>query len=580
MTATRRYPSGQITPHGWYHLVNGTRPMMGLEAYDESLGFDLLGGLAAPYHDPTEPEAVVLTDLKGLIPPWRHIDQKGATQDGVTHVDALLDPTEVEATVECIGRDGRHVRRVYRDLIASLDMIRESKLWFFDPDPDVGYWWAPVRWFKGAPNNSLANPQIRRQRVPLRLRADTGCWRTFDHTDQFGFIYDDMVDDFSVDDSDGAGENWPIHFYEEGTAAAGHPVVSGGTLRWSESGTTERAVVLGPYADFDTDTDHQSITIELGTIPEIVYREGAFNDIWGRMGRNPDGTWNGYGVRARVGMNSWWGWVELAHYNDFVKTVMHTERMWARPRRSERYTLLCGGGGENPRLFRVLRNGLPVLSHKESGTGSPLGPDYRGVGPGLKAGAHSGFGVPSQRSPAYVTKIAAGDNAAITQSGFLRRKNVGDLPMYDDYTLFGPGKFRLYDGPGSDEYVEFGPVLADQIVFLRTDPRTRTSLVEDLTVAPRTPQQLSLFQEIIDKLLTFAGVSGAFGDQFRSLFGIKVAQGNLYRYLKGRFSDNAAIPPKSPGNPAQTYHVKVEIVDGNADSKVIVSGVPLRRYPL
>jgi hypothetical protein len=54
-------------------------------------------------------------------------------------------------------------------------------------------------------------------------------------------------------------------------------------------------------------------------------------------------------------------------------------------------------------------------------------------------------------------------------------------------------------------------------------------------------------------------------------------QGNLYSLLNGRFSE--PIPPKSPGNPAEEYFIKVEIEGGNADSQIIASGIPLRRNP-
>jgi hypothetical protein len=85
----------------------------------------------------------------------------------------------------------------------------------------------------------------------------------------------------------------------------------------------------------------------------------------------------------------------------------------------------------------------------------------------------------------------------------------------------------------------------------------------------------------LTKFLSFAGMNeGAFGDQIKSLFGIRPPQGNLYKYLNGRFSENAAIPPKSPGYPLRPYHVKVEIIGGNADTKVIASGTPLRRWPI
>lgn len=344
------YPSGLVTPHGLYHLAVGDKPTMWLDAYDESIRFYLLGGLAAPYHDPMLPEAVVLKGLKGLIPPWKHIQQKGATQDGITHIDALLDPTEVEMQVQCIGRDWKHQARIARDLIGSIDAIQQSRLSFVTQD--MGHWWADIRWFQGGMTDPLklvggGQPH------GLRLQADTGCWSTYDH-----------------------------------------------------------AVML-------------------------------------------------------------------------------------------------------------------------------------------------------------------------TGSGWLDRINVGDQKMYDDYTLFGPGTFRIYDGPDTDQYVEFGPLLANQIVFLRTDPRSNTTLVQDLTVVPPTPQELDIFQEALTKFLSFAGMNeGAFSDQIKSLFGIRAPQGNLYKYLNGRFSENAAIPPKSPGNAVQTYHVRVDITGGGAGSKIIASGTPQRRWPI
>lgn len=344
-----RYPATEVTPAGWFHIVKGNKPMMWLDAHDDSVQLDLLGGLAAPYNDPTMPEAVVIKGLKGLIPPWKHIQQKGATQDGATHIDALLDPTEVEMSVQCIGRDWKHQARVARTLVDSIDAIEQSRLNFVTHD--MGHWWADIRWFQGGMTDPLN--LIGSQPHSLRLQADTGCWATYDH-----------------------------------------------------------AVML-------------------------------------------------------------------------------------------------------------------------------------------------------------------------TASGWLERFNVGDQKMYDDYTVFGPGTFRIYDGPDTDEYVEFGPLLPNQIVFLRTDPRVNTTLVQDLTVVPPTPQELTIFQDALTKFLSFAGMNeGAFGDQIKGLFGIKPPQGNLYRYLSGRFSENAAIPPKSPGNPVSPYHVKVEIIGGNVDSKIIASGTPLRRWPI
>lgn len=545
--------------------------MMWLDAYDESIRFDLMGGLAIPdRHAAPECVRIPRNGLTGLIPPWEHIDQKGATEDGVTQVDALYGPTEVGLKLVCRGRDPKHTQRVARDVIASIDAIQQSRLNFITHD--LGHWWAPVRWFKGAPPDPLTVSTV--QPLSLRLRGDNAFWRTYDHAATFEMPYDSMQDQFSAD-GETAGDDWPVYDYE-GTAG-GNFYTQDGELRWNPGSNGDQSVVLGPYKDFDTETDIQVINLRVGAMPQWVFTEGTFLDIWGRQGRDENGDWDGNGIRARIGRNNGWGWVWLSRFNDFVETPMFDRNMWIPPLRTETYTLLCGTE-DDPRMFRVLRSGFPVLSHKESGTNSAMGADYRGVGLGGKASQ----GDSGQASPAWVTEFTADDNIPKTHSGFLECFNVGDQPMYYDFTLFGPfEKVRIHDGPESDEYVEFGPVLRNQIVFLRTDPRVHTSLVEDLTDVPPTPQQLNRFQKAITTFLSFAGMNGsALGDQIRSTFHIRRPQGNLYKYLDGRFSSNVAIPPKSPGNPAEPYFVKVEIVGGDADSKIIASATPLRRSPL
>lgn len=593
MTAAIIYPAGDVTPHGWWHLINGDRPLMRLRAYDGSIDIYMMGGLAPPYNDPMVPEAVALKSLKGLIPPWKHIDQKGATDDGVTQLDALYDPTEIEAVVECIGRDARNLRRVYRDTIASIDAKQEAELSFLDLD--AGYWWADVVWFQGAPGDPMKTPAVPRQQLSLRLRANNAFWQSYDDTDLFRFGYEQMVDDFSTDYTSGSdvlpvtlpftlgaleggdlGPNWPQYY----TGAGGGVCVADGTeMSWVPSGTTEREVVNGPYKDFDTDTDNQVIEITLGSIPDNVYPEGAYNDIWGRMSANMDGTWAGDGIRVRVGRDGLLGWCELARFNDFVKTTLFTRILFLRPFRKETFTLVCGID-DDPRMFRVLRNGLTVLTHKEVGTGSELGAAFRGVGDGMVAGADI-YGKGHQALPAGVVNISAGDNSSQTQSGFLKRTNIGDQPMYDDYTLFGPGTFRIYNGPGSDDYVEFGPTVANQVVYMRTDPRKGRAL-QDITSVPPTAQQLTVFQAAIESFEKFAFANNIppLLQEINSVFGIKPPQGNIFSLLSGRFSDDSAIPAKSPGNPAQPYFVKVEIENGDADSKILAAGTPLRRYPL
>ncbi|WP_079669983.1 DUF7257 domain-containing protein [Mycobacteroides abscessus] len=576
MTVTIRYPANPVTPHGWYHLVNGEKPMMRLTAFDGSVEMFMIGGYAIP--DPyTAPEAVHLIDLEGLIAPWKHVTQKGATEDGVHHIDAFLDPVEVKLTVKCRGRNAARTRRVYRHLIDSLDAIKCSRLDFFDHD--AGYWWADVRWFQGGqPDPVSAMRKGTSQKATLRLQADTGTWKSFDHADSFAFTYDAMTDTFATDHRQTKDLGAVPQRYSG--PGGGFCTSYNDQMRWWDDpehgfGTQWRRVINGPWPDFDTDTDNQVVSQVHGGFQEWSVPDSGRNILGGRMNRNPDGSWAGDGVFVEYGA----GYLRLYYTVNFVETTL---RSWPLaipigPLPGEKFTLVCGTE-DHPRTFRALRNDMEILSVTETGTGSALGAAHRGVGNGMfAAGA-----VISQATPSAIRKLSAGDNAAVAQTGFLKRINIGDQDMYDDYVLFGPfTKVKIYDGPGSDEYVEFGPLLPNQVVFLRTDPRVHTTLVQDLTSVPPSPQELDLFQEAIEKFMSFAGMNGtAFADQIKSQFGITPPQGPLYKYLKGRFSKNAAIPPKSPGNPAQPYFVKVSIEGGNADSKIIASGTPRRRYPL
>jgi hypothetical protein len=114
-------------------------------------------------------------------------------------------------------------------------------------------------------------------------------------------------------------------------------------------------------------------------------------------------------------------------------------------------------------------------------------------------------------------------------------------------------------------------------MHVRTDPRRRG--VVDMTSTPPTPQHLNLFQRALRDFLSFATGNNAtpLALELESWFGILPPQGNPYALLRGRWS--VPIPAKPSGSAAPAYHVKVQIDDGNADSKIIVAGTPMRRMP-
>jgi len=382
------------------------------------------------------------------------------------------------------------------------------------------------------------------------------------------------LDNFDTGYATTLGPNWPQYYEQIGDvygdsychAAAGHAV-------WVDnSGTDTQEVVAGPYDDgvfSGTDTDNQVVNMVMGSFQEFGFPEGAANDLWARMSRDVNGKWNGNGIRMRIENNI----VKLSRFNNFAQTVMASRIILIPPIPGEKFTLIAGFEG-NTRQFKVLRNGAQLLDHVENGTGSLLGPDYRGVGFGVQAGAS----LLAQATPAQLRKVSAGDNSTVSQTGWLQRFNIGDQPFWDRYTVFGPGTFRFGNGPGSEDMVEFGPVEAGQILQIRTDPRKRG--VIDMTTVPSTPQQLDLWQNVIDDFLTFAYGNNwpPLREQIESAYGIVLPQGNPYSLLHGRFSN--PIPAKSPGNPAVPYYVKVEIDNGDASSMVIASGTPLRRSPI
>lgn len=571
MTPTKRYPGGPITPHGAYHLMHDKIPQVSLLAYDGSIVFNLMGGLSINDRH-AYPERVEIVDIKGLIPPWRNIDQKGATQDGTTFVDALYDPTEITLTVRCRGRDNQHLREVVRDLIASLDAKRESELaWTTHA---MGRWWAPVRLNKTI-DESLFRIAGKTYQFDLRLRADNAFWQSYPDIATIGYSYEGFTDSFNYTGTQGAvagsvGANWPVRYSGSG---GGYVWANGSQAVWvddSNLGTQTREAVVGPYKNFSTSTDNQVVGMTLGAFQEWSFPQSAANDLWARMGRNSDGTWNGNGIRMRIENNV----VTLSRFNNFAQTVMATRALLIPPIPGEKFALVAGLEG-SPRTFKVQRNGAELMSHVEPGTASVMNSAHRGLGFGMQAGG----ALITQATPAGVFEITGGGpGGGSTQSGFLKRVNVGDQDYWDRYTCFGPGTFRFGNGPGSTDMVEFGPLLPNQIMQIRADPRKYG--VRDLTVTPASPQELTAFQQALKDFVSFATGNNVppLLQSIESAFGIAPPQGNPYSLLKGRFS--RPIPAKSPGEPARPHYVKVEIENGNASSMVLASGTPLRRYPL
>jgi len=511
-----------------------------------------MGGLAI--HDPTTPERVELKKLEGLIPPWKVIDQKGASQDGVSFVDALYDPIEVGMDVEAVGRDPAHLRMVVRDLLASIDVKKEAELSFFTQY--LGRWWAPVRWFK-TPSDAVGPIASRRQRFTLQLRSDLGFWQSYPHIDQFRFTYEN--------------DNETFNFF----TALGDPL-PGWTLVYSGSGSgflyADGAQALSTFANnrsvvarrdnFIASTDNVVVEIELGTNAQPTWPKDTYFDVWGRMGNA--GTPGSDGVRFRISLNK----IRVSSFSGGIEHLMREVPHIIPSRPGEKYKFIFGQENE-PRTFKMMRANATFLTVKEVGTSSVIDSAHRKAGFGMATLAGS-------VRPLAIRNWSVGDNTTVVQEGFVERVNVGDQPMWDRFTCFGPGTFYLGNGPSSTDLVKFGPLLPNQIMQVRTDPRKRG--VVDMTAIPPTPQEVAMFRKASLDFFSFFSLGNIpTSPAITSIFGIAAPQGNPYSLLNGRFS--VPIPPRSPGAPVQPYHVKVKIDNGNSDSQIIAAGTPLRRLP-
>lgn len=568
MTPALRYPSTPITPQGAYYFLNGINPVIRLRAFDDSVVWELMGGGDIPDRF-TAPESVQIIELKGLIAPWKFIDQQGASEDGVTNLDAMNEPTDVELKLWVRARNAKHLRRVLRDLYASLDTKLCSELSFFTPE--LGRWWAPVRWAKPQIEPYRVGGHRRSVTLTLMLRADHGFWRGLDDVAEFRFAYESMVDSFDVDYPADLGPNWPIYHFPG--SGGGYLYVRDGQARWHDDPTKRfftgsRTVVAGPFKDFETETNNQVVEVVLGSFLELR----AAQDVWVRMGRRTDGTWNGYGTRIRFSATT----LSVSAFSNFHEQPLKKWPLLLAPMLGEKWRIEAGGNNDDERTFRIRRgektDGKAHTFNDVDGV-TPLGETLRGVG----FGVHAAGSVITQGTPAGLRKISAGDAATTTQSGFIRRFNVGDQPRFDRYTVFGPGTFAIGNGPNTTDMVEFGPLLPNQVVQLRTDNRKRT--VVDLTSVPPTAGELLEYKQALKDLESFAPIGNIAPtlDANASVYGVVPPQGNMHRLLNGRFS--RPVPRKPAGGPPEVCHVAVSITGGDANSRIIAAGTPLRRYP-
>lgn len=571
----RTYPAGPATLLGQELMLEGTDPLIMLTTSDRRVTFYLSGGLA-PF--PGHQDGLQLVEMSTPTPEFTNLYHQGARQDGRTYGgDTVYDGMEMHAILAATATTADGLSDVVAEWVAANNPRQLCRLEWFTPKS--GLWWCDVRLDKRWIDRLQRSPRRMKKQVLTNVwMNEQAFWSSVDSTSTFAFDYADFIDTFNYDTREtggGLGDDWPLYYGP--TTPKGYIYADGSQARWKDDpddwiGTDTQEVVCGPYKDFHTATDNQVVSIVLGGFQEWSFPDQGANDIWVRMGRNPDGSWNGDGYRLRMQGH----WLKLSRFKSFSQTVLWQRPMLFPPFYGEKWTLIAGTPA-NPHQFRILRfNGAPAGTFTENPADALIGPENRGVGFGMQAGA----ALLTQATPASVRKISAGDNATVTQEGWLNLTNIGDQDGWPQFLFHGPGSLEISNGPGGDmiSFAKTDPLRDGQVVLISTHPRYRH--IVDLTPDHvDTSQPLTAPQKLVKELvrLVSMGQVPPALQWLQSVFGIAPPQGVLYSLLDGRF--DRPIPGVPQPRDAKTSKIAVRVTGGNASTRVVASLTPMRTWP-
>ncbi|MEU6580672.1 hypothetical protein [Nocardia sp. NPDC046763] len=164
-----------------------TRPA--LQGVCQSILFDDLAwvrvcdanGKIWPIDGPMRPrpplgEGVVLDEI-AIKPIFKHLDQAGAHQVGVTHLDVVWDATEFEMLITFRSPTRGGVRKVFREWLMGWDPRRTCQMAWFTPQ--LGNWWIDVRQLEVI-SDKVPPGAMESFQMSFHARADFPWFRSFD----------------------------------------------------------------------------------------------------------------------------------------------------------------------------------------------------------------------------------------------------------------------------------------------------------------------------------------------------------------------------------------------------------------
>lgn len=558
MTTPITYPPGPISQWGINEALLNQSTWISYIGIDGSIWY--LTGPLAPIAGAQN--GMVVKKFMGLMANADMIDQKGARQDGATWQAAVYDPAEIMLGLELSGLSPQETRDTMRAWISAWDFRTAGTLSVFTPD--MGEWWCSVRQAKNITDEFSKNyTWSGRQAFTWSAKNYDAFWHGIDSTCSFAASYNFVQELFF---NEGNASTLDSSKWTQIVSPTGHGTygVQYGAARFIPAGTATPVSALN-ISKTQTNTANQVVSVKLA--PPTAYNlfnfvdPGASFTVYARL--NAAGSQ--YAVLS-VGLASF----SLTIKNASGSATVLTVPILVPPATNDLWTLIAGTAA-SPYQYVIQRNGFTVADYTDSANRSNLGNKYMGFG--VQTNAIAGNAI----IPPPIQAFSGADNNTVTQSGWINLTNFGDQPAWPRYLCYGPGTFSFNNGPGSGNMISFGPLLPGQVVLVTTHPQYRS--VVDLSPG-QPPQQLNVFQQFFKQLISFATNNNVppLLQQFESLLGIQAPQGNLYSLLSGRFT--VPIPPASYGVQPPTEHIYVTVSGGNAQTNLVASITPMRKWPL
>jgi hypothetical protein len=241
------YPPGLVTRKGAQTLKDRIEPLIIYTSQDEGIQWGLCGGLEPQLG--VQEGAALADGISGLFPSFKHVELKGARQDGVSWQHTVYEPAEYDMEVEFTATPNNArpelaasaIRRVLRDWMASWDPRKPGKLQYITPDQ--GCWYCAPRLLKSPPERQFrAQARRLRQKYTWTIRNDEAFWRGVDSVSTFhisnSLVPGKVRDLFNRDDVGNLGPQWAQTYIGTG----GTCETDNGRVRWFPSGTAAREV--------------------------------------------------------------------------------------------------------------------------------------------------------------------------------------------------------------------------------------------------------------------------------------------------------------------------------------------------